>query len=30
MEWRRLLSETGGTFFLVLAVIYPGEGHDSF
>jgi hypothetical protein len=26
----RLLSETGGTFFLVLAVIYPGEGHDSF
>lgn len=34
LEWRRLLVETGGTFFLVLAaqgaVIYPGEGHDRF
>lgn len=33
-EGRRLLAETGGTFFLVLvaqgAVIYPGEGHDRF
>jgi hypothetical protein len=30
LEWRRLLAEAGGTFFLVLAVIYPGEGHDRF